>query len=161
MLGRPGCNQTQYVPRRFKSLGIRETMGSTHAAKKGFRSKKKQYKRKVWLCRREKDVDQIQDEIAKGDADKFEFDDELPGGGQFYCKETGKHFADARALADHKKSKDYKKRVKQLKEEKYTQHEADWASGMSKELLPPAHSSSVANAAAAAASSPVETMETS
>ena len=109
------------------------------AAKHGARSKKKKYKRKVWLCHRQKDIDQIHDEIAKGDADKFEFDDELPGGGQFYCVETGKHFADAKSLADHKRSKYYKKRVKELKEERYSQDMADWASGMSKEKLPPAH----------------------
>lgn len=35
------------------------------AKKKGIRSKKKQYKRKVWLCHREKDIDQIQDEFEK------------------------------------------------------------------------------------------------
>ena len=116
------------------------TMGTGKtAAKHGARSKNKKYKRKVWLCNRQKDVDQIQDEIAKGDAHKFEFDDELPGGGQFYCAETGKHFIDAKSLADHKKSKFYKKRVKELKEEKYSQDVADWASGMSKEKLPPAH----------------------
>ncbi|KAL7569216.1 hypothetical protein ACA910_016772 [Epithemia clementina (nom. ined.)] len=109
------------------------------AAKRRASGKNKKYKRKVWLCHRQKDVDQIQDEIEKGDAEKFEFDDELPGGGQFYCVETGRHFADAKALADHKKSKFYKKRLKQLKEEKYSQDVADWASGMSKEKLPPAH----------------------
>jgi len=119
-------------------------MGGGHGARKpGARSKKKQYKRKIWLCRREKDVDQIQDELEKsqekGEEIKFEFDDELPGGGQFYCAETGKHFISAKALADHKKTKFYKRRLKQLKEEKYTQGTADWAAGMTKEKLPPAH----------------------
>jgi len=70
---------------------------------------------------------------------KFEFDDELPGGGQFFCMETGKHFIDAHALADHKKTRFYKRRLKVLKEEKYTQDSAEWASGMTKETLPPAH----------------------
>ena len=109
----------------------------------GARSKNKQYKRKTWLSRRVKDTNQIQDEIEKseetGKPIKFEYDDELPGGGQFYCVETGKHFTDAKALADHKKSRYYKKRCKELKEEKYTQQTADWAAGMTKEKLPPAH----------------------
>lgn len=114
------------------------------AKKKGARSKNKDFKRSLWLCRRQKDIDQIQDEIEKseetGKAIKFEFDDDLPGGGQFYCVETGKHFADAKALADHKKTKYYKRRVKNLKNEKYTQHTAEWGAGMTKEVLPPAHS---------------------
>jgi bud site selection protein 20 len=50
-----------------------------------------------------------------------------------------KHFADAKALEDHKKSRYYKRRCKELKEEKYTQEEAERAGGMTKEILPPAH----------------------
>ena len=114
------------------------------ARKKGARSKIKKYKRAPWLNRRAKDTDQIQDEMEKAritgvPADKFEYDDELPGGGQFFCVETGKHFADAKALADHKKSRYYKRRCKELKEEKYTHEEAERAAGMTKEKLPPAH----------------------
>ena len=70
-------------------------MGTGPSAKKhGARSKVKKYKKKTWLCNRAKDTDQIQDEIEKaketGKPIQFEFDDELPGGGQFYCVETGK-----------------------------------------------------------------------
>ena len=111
--------------------------------KHGKHCKVKKYKKKTWLCHRAKDTDQIQDEIEnaekKGKAITFEYDDSLPGGGQFYCVETAKHFADARGLADHKKSRYYKRRCKELKEEKYTQASAEWASGMTKEVLPPAH----------------------
>ena len=111
--------------------------------KHGAHSKVKKFKKKAWLCHRAKDTDQIQDEIEKsietGKPISFEYDDELPGGGQFYCVETGKHFADAKALADHKKSRYYKRRCKELKEEKYTQDVADWGAGMTKEKLPPAH----------------------
>jgi hypothetical protein len=120
-------------------------MGTGPSAKKaGSRSKIKKYKRKTWLSRRAKDTDQIQDELEKAqetgvDPAKFEYDDELPGGGQFFCVETGKHFTDAKALADHKKSRYYKRRCKELKEEKYTQGTAEWAAGMTKEKLPPAH----------------------
>jgi bud site selection protein 20 len=119
-------------------------MGTAPSAKKfGSRSKLKKYKRGCWLKNRARDTDQIQDEIEKsqetGKPIAFEYDDELPGGGKFYCVETGKHFTDARALSDHKKSRYYKKRCKGLKEEKYTQDVAEWAAGMSKEKLPPAH----------------------
>lgn len=108
-------------------------------------AKKKKYKRKTWLCHRAKDTDQIQEEIEKAAengqtvGDIIAYDEDLPGGGQFYCVETGKHFIDAKALADHKKSRYYKRRCKELKEEKYTQDVAEWAGGMSKEVLPPAH----------------------
>jgi|Transcript_18140 hypothetical protein len=118
--------------------------GGSYSRKPGARSKIKKYKRKTWLCRRAKDTDQIQDEIEKAQttgvpADKFDYDDDLPGGGQFFCVETGKHFADAKSLADHKKSRYYKRRCKELKEEKYTQEAAEAAAGMTKEVLPPAH----------------------
>jgi bud site selection protein 20 len=119
-------------------------MGTGPQAKRfGSRSKLKKYKRQAWLCNRAKDTDQLQDELEKandsGKPIQFEFDDELPGGGQFYSVETGKHFTDAKALADHKKSRYYKKRAKEIKDEKYTQAMAEWASGMTKEKLPPAH----------------------
>lgn len=123
-------------------------MGTGQQAKrKGARSKKKEYKRKLWLNRRDKDIDQIQDELELSKETGMpvekrlipEYDDELPGGGQFYCVETGKHFIDAKALADHKKSRFYKRRVKDLKKEKYTQETAEWAAGKTKEKLPPVH----------------------
>lgn len=135
-------------------------MGTGHTAnKKRASSKNKKYKRKVWLCNRDKDIDQIQDEFEKvvatqqGEqkmedqeknpseiiASSIPFSDDLPGCGQFYCPETARHFIDAKALEDHKKTKFYKRRLKQLKEEKYTQSTAEWASGITKEILPPAH----------------------
>lgn len=128
-------------------LGL-STMGTGHTAKKkGARSKNKQYKRKVWLKNRDKDVDQIQDEleleqqtgVAVTDRLVPAYDDDLPGGGQFYCVETGRHFISQKALDDHKKTKFYKRRLKQLAAEKYTQGTAEWASGKTKEKLPPAH----------------------
>ena len=76
-------------------------------------------------------------EVSK--ARVFKFDDDLPGGGQFYCVETGKHFISADALAKHRKSRFYKRRLQELKEEQYTQGVADQAAGKSKEVLPPAH----------------------
>jgi bud site selection protein 20 len=118
-------------------------MGNPQGKKPGARSKQKEYKRKVWLKNRDRDVDQIQEDIEKSVAVAkpvtFEYDDDLPGGGQFYAVETGKHFIDAKALADHRKTKFFKRRVKHLKEEKYTQGTADWGAGITKEKLPAAH----------------------
>ena len=68
------------------------------------------------------------------------YDDDLPGGGQFYCAETGRYFQDQKALDAHKKTKFYKKRLKILRTEKqYTQDEANFGAGVTKEKLPPAH----------------------
>lgn len=119
-------------------------MGTGHTAKKkGIRRKEKKFKKKCWLKHRAMDTDEIQTQIEKSEESgvpiAFKYDDELPGGGQFYCVETGKHFTDAKALSDHKKSRYYKRRCKELKEEKYTQHMSDWGAGMTKEVLPPAH----------------------
>lgn len=152
-------------------------MGQPKAKKANSRSKIKKYKRSVWLCNRDKDIDQIQDELAlqqqtgvpvvqrlltNNDPVQLSeqkkqleeeaapsssslstlptllYDDELPGGGQFYCVETAKHFINATALADHKRTKFYKRRVKELKEQTHhTQKTAEWAAGKTKEVLPP------------------------
>lgn len=113
---------------------------------KGHKAKNKSFKRKIWLSRRDKDIDQIDEEMKKAveaigvPQVGFEYDVDLPGGGQFYCPETGKHFIDAKALADHRKSKFFKRRVKELKEGNLHTHEkSEWAAGMTKEVLPPAH----------------------
>jgi hypothetical protein len=63
------------------------------------------------------------DENGFGDVD-------LPAGGAFYCPETDRHFISQHALDQHKRTKGYKKRAKELKKEPYTQKEADWAAGM-------------------------------
>jgi bud site selection protein 20 len=146
-------------------------MGQPKAKKANSRSKIKKYKRSVWLCNRDKDIDQIQDELAlqkqtgvpvvqrlltnndpvqllelqnqKGESAATTslpllYDDELPGGGQYYCVETAKHFIDATALADHKKTKFYKRRVKELQQQTHhSQNTAEWAAGKTKEVLPP------------------------
>mgnify|MGYP001809332790 CR=1 FL=1 len=85
-------------------------------------------------------MDQIFDDVKRIEEfgeQTIEYDDDLPGGGQFYCVATGKHFADQKGLDDHKKSRAYKRRIKELKEEKkYSQQDAEVAAGMSVEILP-------------------------
>ena len=115
-----------------------------YAKKKGMRSKKKGFRKSRATKVRKRDIDQIQDELKEADPkaaavanSRRVFDPDLPGGGLFYCVETGRHFATAKALADHKKTKGYKKRLKLLKEEQYTQEEADRAAGLQKEAYVP------------------------
>lgn len=113
------------------------------AKKKGLHAKKKEYKRGHDTKRRGRDLDQIQDDLRKtsetGRPMTFGFDDDLPGGGQFYCVETGQHFIDLGALNAHKKSRFYRRRLKEIKEEQYTQRLSEMASGKTVERLPPAH----------------------
>eukprot|EP00924_Labyrinthula_sp_SR-Ha-C_P009207 maker-scaffold_2-snap-gene-16.38-mRNA-1 protein AED:0.31 eAED:0.31 QI:53/1/1/1/1/1/2/49/116 len=111
-------------------------MGQPSRPKKGAKSKKKWFKRNFLATKhRRKDVDQIQDDIKKGILTrKIPYDEDLPGGGQFYCAETDRHFTDQPSLDAHKKTKKYKRRLKHLKEEQYNQEEANLAAGISKEV---------------------------
>ena len=59
-----------------------------------------------------------------------EFDPDLPAGGQFYCHETDKYFITQQAMDEHKKSKAYKRRVKELKEKPHMLEDTYTAAGM-------------------------------
>jgi hypothetical protein len=74
----------------------------------------------------------------------------LPGGGRFYCPETARHFINANALAAHKKTKEYKKRCRELQKTPYSQEEADRAAGLMKETYKPIDREALAKTAAAA-----------
>ncbi|KAJ3099597.1 Bud site selection protein 20 [Phlyctochytrium planicorne] len=81
---------------------------------------------------RVKDLDQIHDDLKRPEKLQFkELDPDLPGLGQFYCMECARHFENENALTTHLGTKLHKKRLKVLKEEPYTQAEAEAAVGMS------------------------------
>jgi len=64
-----------------------ETMGRTKQKPKAH-AKIKKYKRSRDTKRRDRDVDQVFDDIKRAEAlgpQVIPFDDDLPGGGQFYC----------------------------------------------------------------------------
>lgn len=108
-------------------------------------SKNKEFKKHHDTKRRRRDIDQIQDDlIHEKETSKplaFEIDDDLAGLGQFYCTVCARHFSNDDTLEVHKKTKDHKRRLKDVAQKQYSQKEAEWASGKSKEILPPAHSS--------------------
>ncbi|ORY99990.1 hypothetical protein BCR43DRAFT_511133 [Syncephalastrum racemosum] len=82
-----------------------------------------------------RDLDQIHEDIKPENIDKFKnqaVDADLPGLGQNYCVECARHFISQDALNEHIKGKTHKKRVKVLKEQPYTQAEADAAAGLGK-----------------------------
>ena len=67
------------------------------------------------LRNRTKDLDQVAEELARvaseGKASVLpEYDEDLPGGGQFLCVECSRHFSDGTVLNDHIQSKSHKKR---------------------------------------------------
>jgi bud site selection protein 20 len=96
------------------------------------RKKILKYKKSRSTGRRKTDLDQIQDEIK--DPKSYEerpIDITLPGLGQFYCMICARYFNTQKAHDEHTRTKQHKRRIKVLKEEKqYTQREAEWASGM-------------------------------
>ncbi|KAJ3073546.1 Bud site selection protein 20 [Podochytrium sp. JEL0797] len=79
---------------------------------------------------RTKDLDQIQEEMAKGTPVSHEIDPELPGLGQFFCPHCAKYFVSQAAQDVHSQSKPHKKRVKVLLTPAYTQREAEAAVGL-------------------------------
>ena len=115
--------------------------GHRTKSKPGSGSKIKKYKRGRDTKRRRRDVEQVFDDMTKKEQLETAqpFDDDLPGCGQFYCVGTARYFVDQKALDDHKKSRAYKRRVKELREETpFTQKDAEAAAGMTKERLPSA-----------------------
>ena len=112
-------------------------MGTGPSAKKaGRRSKKKAFKRARSTKCRAKDLDQIQEELLRREGgntkampkkEDRKLDEDLPGFGQSYCETCDRHFVDSHTLKQHVKTKAHKKRVKLVKEEMYTQEEAERA----------------------------------
>ena len=55
------------------------------------------------------------------------------GGGDFPCVECSRHFISPEALKTHTKTKVHKRRLKELKDEPYSQAEAEAAAGLGKD----------------------------
>ncbi|KAF2130007.1 hypothetical protein P153DRAFT_366495 [Dothidotthia symphoricarpi CBS 119687] len=84
--------------------------------------------------RHTRDLDQIHadlhDEKHLAQFKDEKFIEDLPGLGQWYCKECAKWFESEANLGAHQKGKVHKRRVKQLREEPYSQKEAEAAIGL-------------------------------
>ena len=67
-----------------------------------------------------------------GTTDRAARDEDLPGGGQFYCVPCGRYFVGAGVLAEHERTKPHKRRVKALRDERkpHGQRDAEAAAGM-------------------------------
>ncbi|KAM3594233.1 uncharacterized protein V6R79_004613 [Siganus canaliculatus] len=104
------------------------------------RSTKKKNIAKTWKTkRRTKDLDQIHADMKPETAAKLlrqEVDYDVTGCAQHYCLHCARYFVDMKALKEHFKTKVHKKRLKQLREEPYTQAEAERAAGMGSYIPP-------------------------
>jgi len=84
--------------------------------------------------RRLRDIDQValdlksprHLELHKGS----KAEEDLPGLGQFYCVECAKWFESEHSLVGHRKGSTHKRRLKALKDEPYSQKEAEAAIGL-------------------------------
>ncbi|XP_029981748.1 zinc finger protein 593 isoform X2 [Sphaeramia orbicularis] len=104
------------------------------------KSDKKKNISKTWKTkRRTKDLDQIHSDMKPETAAKLlhqEVDFDVTGCAQHYCLHCARYFVDMKALKEHFKTKVHKKRLKQLREEPYTQAEAERAAGMGSYIPP-------------------------
>lgn len=84
--------------------------------------------------RHTRDLDQVHADVAS-EKHLQQYKDlhqpeDLPGFGDFYCVECAKWFESKTNLDHHTKGKPHKRRVRQLKEEPYSQKEAEAAAGL-------------------------------
>ncbi|KAJ2492039.1 hypothetical protein IWW37_001753 [Coemansia sp. RSA 2050] len=83
--------------------------------------------------RRTKDLDQIQEDLKPENRQRLlnmAEDEDLPGLGQHYCVECSRYYIDERALGEHIRGREHKRRVRDLKVPAYTQKEAEAAVGL-------------------------------
>ena len=85
----------------------RQARSRSHHGHKGNVGTRKEYGTK----NRTRDFDQVVDDVADPSrvVPLTEFDEDLPGGGQFYCVECAKYCIDADALERHKGSGPHKR----------------------------------------------------
>lgn len=83
--------------------------------------------------RHTRDIDQIHADLHnKRHLEQFhetQAREDLPAFGDFYCVECAKFYESEANYKSHQKSKPHKRRVKALKEEPYSQKEAEAAAG--------------------------------
>ena len=94
-------------------------------------AKNKKFHKALRTRKKRRDLDQIHTDIQKEEEVKQAvLDPDLQGGGHFYCVACARHFTSSVALTTHLKTKRHKLRLKLLKEEPYSQKEAERAAGL-------------------------------
>lgn len=113
-----------------KTKGLRacSLMGGQPQRRKKVPTKNKAISKKYRTRRRPRDLDQIHDDLKKNHQPAIDL--ELPGLGMFPCVPCAQHFIRQDVLDGHVRSKQHKKRLRELKETPYSQEEANAAAGM-------------------------------
>ncbi|KAI4284582.1 MAG: hypothetical protein L6R38_001283 [Xanthoria sp. 2 TBL-2021] len=90
--------------------------------------------RRVKTKRRTRDLDQVHADLRSSkhlsQHKSAKPAEDLPGLGQWYCVECAKWFESEHSMQQHTRGKNHKRRVRMLKEEPYSQKEADAAIGL-------------------------------
>ncbi|KAJ1948925.1 hypothetical protein EC988_004976 [Linderina pennispora] len=105
----------------------------TRVRRKRMHCNNKELHHKYKTKRRTKDLDQIQEDLLPENRSKFQSmpeDEDLPGLGQHYCIECSKFFVNDLTLKEHKRAREHKRRIRDLKVPAYTQKEAEAAAGL-------------------------------
>lgn len=116
--------------------GPRNGGGGGRKRKRTFEKRFRRTKRRYCEGLRQKDVDQIQDDIIKikrGTLSREKHDIDKPGSGQFKCIICARYFINKNVLLIHKKTKKHKKMLKKVIRPQYTQKEADKCGGLGRE----------------------------
>ena len=81
-----------------------------------------------------RDLDQVHDDLRSpkhlAQHKTIKPAEDLPGLGEFYCIECAKFFEGEHSLVQHRRGKNHKRRVRSLREEPYSQKEAEAAVGL-------------------------------
>ncbi|XP_046871416.1 zinc finger protein 593 [Hypomesus transpacificus] len=89
---------------------------------------------KTWKTkRRTKDLDEIHSDMKPETASKLlkqPVDFDVTGCAQNYCLHCARYFVDLNSMKEHFKTKVHKRRLKKLRDEPYSQAEAERAAGM-------------------------------
>ncbi|KAJ2786805.1 hypothetical protein GGI15_001216 [Coemansia interrupta] len=105
----------------------------TRVRRKRMHCNNKELHHKYKTKRRTKDLDQIEADLLPENKQRLltqPEDEDLPGLGQHYCIECAKYYIDDRTLTEHRRGREHKRRIRDLKAPAYTQKEAEAAVGM-------------------------------
>ncbi|KAJ1724319.1 hypothetical protein LPJ53_001402 [Coemansia erecta] len=105
----------------------------TRVRRKRMHCNNKELHHKYKTKRRTKDLDQIEADLLPENKQRLlaqPEDEDLPGLGQHYCIECAKYYIDDRTLAEHRRGREHKRRIRDLKAPAYTQKEAEAAVGL-------------------------------
>ncbi|XP_037341772.1 zinc finger protein 593 [Pungitius pungitius] len=129
----------KYIPVHSATRAKGSAMGKSKQTGNHNSDKKKSISKTWKTKRRTKDLDQIHADMKPETAAKLlhqKVDVDVTGCAQHYCLHCARYFVDLRSMKEHFKTKVHKRQLKKLREEPYTQAEAERAAGMGSYIQP-------------------------